>query len=61
MTVPYYQPEKVDRVEFWQIIEPEESVREPYYQQVRLRMEGGAIDLCVILHEEILLRDSPTR
>jgi predicted solute-binding protein len=49
----------MDCVELWQIIEPKQAVGEANHQQIGFRMERGAVDFGVVLHEEVLLGDSP--
>ena len=52
-------PQLMDLVEFREVIEPEQTVREPDNQQVGGRMEGSAVDLGIVLHEEVLLNNPP--
>lgn len=49
----------MDLVEFREVIEPEQTVREPDNQQVGGRMEGGTVDLGIILHKKVFLGNPP--
>jgi hypothetical protein len=47
-------------VKLWQIVEPKQAIGEANHQQIGFRMEGGAVDFGVILHEEVLFGNSPS-
>lgn len=49
----------MDHVELWQIVKSEETVRKAHHQQVGRSVECSAVDLGIILHEEILLDNPP--
>lgn len=47
-------------VELGQIIQAEKTVREAHYQQVGGCVERSAVNFGIVLHEEVLLHNSPT-
>lgn len=49
----------MDLVEFWQVIQPEYTVREANHEKIGGGMESGTVNFGIILQEEILLDNSP--
>lgn len=52
-------PQLMDHVELWQIVDPKQTVREPYDQKTGGSMERSTVDPGIVLHEVILLDDPP--
>lgn len=49
----------MDHVEFGKIVKSEETVGKADHKQTRRGVECGAVDFGIVLHEEILLSNSP--
>jgi hypothetical protein len=55
-----HEPEKMNHVELGQIVQAEKTVRETHHQQVGCCVERSAVNFSIVLHEEVLLHNSPS-